>query len=72
MASGPFWIAMICQIVIVVGYLWFYRKEQLGEFINAGFKVPPSNAVYSSSLDLLFVCLVTFWGMERLSMDVPL
>jgi len=55
MASGPFWIAMICQIVIVVGYLWFYRKEQLGEFISAEFKVSPSNAVCSSSLDLLFV-----------------
>ncbi|EKM55582.1 glycosyltransferase family 5 protein [Phanerochaete carnosa HHB-10118-sp] len=29
MASAPFWIAMICQIVIVIGYFWFYRKEQL-------------------------------------------
>lgn len=29
MASGPFWIAMLCQIIIVVGYFWFYRKEQL-------------------------------------------
>ena len=32
MASAPFWIAMICQIVIVIGYFWFYRKEQLGEY----------------------------------------
>ena len=31
MASAPFWIAMICQIVIVIGYFWFYRKEQLGK-----------------------------------------
>lgn len=30
MASAPFWIAMICQIIIVIGYFWFYRKEQLG------------------------------------------
>jgi alpha-1,3-glucan synthase len=30
MASAPFWIALICQIVIVFGYFWFYRKEQLG------------------------------------------
>ena len=30
MASAPFWIALICQIVIVLGYFWFYRKEQLG------------------------------------------
>ncbi|TFY55439.1 hypothetical protein EVG20_g9317, partial [Dentipellis fragilis] len=29
MASAPFWIALICQIVIVFGYFWFYRKEQL-------------------------------------------
>ncbi|KAL4253159.1 glycosyltransferase group 1 family protein [Abortiporus biennis] len=29
LASAPFWIAMVCQIVIVVGYFWFYRKEQL-------------------------------------------
>jgi hypothetical protein len=32
MASAPFWIALICQIVIVVGYFWFYRKEQLCTF----------------------------------------
>jgi len=31
MASAPFWIALICQIVIVLGYFWFYRKEQLGK-----------------------------------------
>ncbi len=30
MASAPFWIALICQLVIVIGYFWFYRKEQLG------------------------------------------
>lgn len=29
MASAPFWIALICQIIIVIGYFWFYRKEQL-------------------------------------------
>jgi len=29
MASAPFWIALTCQLVIVVGYFWFYRKEQL-------------------------------------------
>jgi len=29
MASVAFWVALICQIVIVVGYFWFYRKEQL-------------------------------------------
>ncbi|KAG8940827.1 Cell wall alpha-1,3-glucan synthase ags1 [Tulasnella sp. 424] len=29
MANWPFWIALVCQLVIVFGYFWFYRKEQL-------------------------------------------
>lgn len=29
MASPPFWIALISQLIIVFGYFWFYRKEQL-------------------------------------------
>ncbi|KZT26358.1 glycosyltransferase family 5 protein [Neolentinus lepideus HHB14362 ss-1] len=29
MASPTFWVALICQLIIVVGYFWFYRKEQL-------------------------------------------
>ncbi|KAG8934063.1 Cell wall alpha-1,3-glucan synthase ags1 [Tulasnella sp. 418] len=29
MANWPFWIALSCQIIVVVGYFWFYRKEQL-------------------------------------------
>ena len=32
LASAPFWIALICQIIIVIGYFWFYRKEQLGKY----------------------------------------
>ncbi|EAU88623.2 alpha-1,3-glucan synthase [Coprinopsis cinerea okayama7 len=24
-----FWVALVCQIIIVLGYFWFYRKEQL-------------------------------------------
>lgn len=32
MASGPFWLALICQLIIVFGYFWFYRKEQLCEY----------------------------------------
>lgn len=24
-----FWVALICQLIIVAGYFWFYRKEQL-------------------------------------------
>ena len=34
LASAPFWIALACQLIIVIGYFWFYRKEQLGEFIS--------------------------------------
>jgi hypothetical protein len=29
-----FWIALISQLVIVWGYFWFYRKEQLGQFFS--------------------------------------
>ncbi|KAN0123743.1 glycosyltransferase [Russula decolorans] len=29
MASAPFWIALTSQLIIVIGYFWFYRKEQL-------------------------------------------
>ena len=38
-ASAPFWIALVCQIVIVVGYFWYYRKEQLGTWRRAMFIV---------------------------------
>jgi len=27
--SIQFWVALGCQLIIVVGYFWFYRKEQL-------------------------------------------
>lgn len=30
MAEPMFWIALICQLIVVVGYFFFYRKEQLG------------------------------------------
>lgn len=29
MAEPVFWIALICQLIVVLGYFWFYRKEQL-------------------------------------------
>ena len=38
MASAPFWVAMICQIIIVVGYFWFYRKEQLGTQLSFAYE----------------------------------
>jgi alpha-1,3-glucan synthase len=34
MGSPIFWAALICQLVIVIGYFWFYRKEQLGTLID--------------------------------------
>lgn len=33
MASAPFWIALTSQLIIVIGYFWFYRKEQLCKLI---------------------------------------
>jgi len=33
MALPLFWIALACQLIIVGGYFWFYRKEQLCEFL---------------------------------------
>lgn len=40
MAGSPvaypfFWVALICQLIVVFGYFWFYRKEQLSEFHRA-------------------------------------
>ncbi|KAF8212206.1 glycoside hydrolase family 13 and glycosyltransferase family 5 protein [Mycena galopus ATCC 62051] len=29
MAEPIFWLALVCQIIVVVGYFFFYRKEQL-------------------------------------------
>jgi alpha-1,3-glucan synthase len=31
MALPLFWVALVSQLIIVVGYFWFYRKEQLCE-----------------------------------------
>jgi alpha-1,3-glucan synthase len=33
MASPAFWVALVCQLIIVFGYFWFYRKEQLCTFL---------------------------------------
>jgi alpha-1,3-glucan synthase len=38
MASPIFWTVLICQLVIVIGYFWFYRKEQLGTLIDCSGK----------------------------------
>ncbi|KAJ3985674.1 modular protein with glycoside hydrolase family 13 and glycosyltransferase family 5 domains [Lentinula detonsa] len=29
MASPMFWVCLICQLIIVAGYFWFYRREEL-------------------------------------------
>jgi hypothetical protein len=74
MASGPFWIAMICQIIIVVGYLWFYRKEQLGEFYWPCTGIILTVAWCSSSLIPCLSGYFLVWTFcERLEhTDVPL
>ena len=33
-SSVVFWVALVCQIVVVVGYFWYYRKEQLGTWLH--------------------------------------
>lgn len=33
-ASPMFWLCLVCQLIIVVGYFWFYRREELGELIT--------------------------------------
>lgn len=32
MANPLFWLALVSQLIIVWGYFWFYRKEQLGVY----------------------------------------
>ncbi|KAI0748206.1 glycoside hydrolase family 13 and glycosyltransferase family 5 domain-containing protein [Daedaleopsis nitida] len=49
LASAPFWIALVCQLVIVIGYFWFYRKEQLGEYPLLPLSVRVAEADASSS-----------------------
>ena len=39
MANAPFWIALLSQLIIVLGYFWFYRKEQLCMSTRALFPV---------------------------------
>ena len=42
MASAPFWIALTCQLIIVIGYFWFYRKEQLCKLFVCSLTLHPS------------------------------
>jgi hypothetical protein len=39
MEYPAFWIALVCQLIIVWGYFWFYRKEQLGQSYIMGNQV---------------------------------
>jgi hypothetical protein len=40
MGEPMFWIALICQLIVVTGYFFFYRKEQLGK---SGHAIPISD-----------------------------
>lgn len=31
MVEPLFWVCLICQLIIVAGYFWFYRREELGK-----------------------------------------
>lgn len=58
MASAPFWIALICQIVIVLGYFWFYRKEQLGKFSCVQCSIWPITDRFLSSTLILLLSII--------------
>jgi alpha-1,3-glucan synthase len=63
MAAAPFWIALICQLIIVVGYFWFYRKEQLGTLVNDFSPVATANEgiVSQPDHDLRSFIYVTYY-----------
>jgi hypothetical protein len=50
MASAPFWLALGCQIIIVFGYFWFYRKEQLCKCPLCAVLDMPANLFFSSTM----------------------
>ena len=61
MAEPPFWIALICQLVIVIGYFWFYRKEQLGKFIRFALRaIIDENPTSQHDHDLRSLIYVTY------------
>ena len=33
LGSVPFWVMFVCQVVLVLGYCWYRRKEQLGWYV---------------------------------------
>lgn len=47
-----FWVALVCQLIIVVGYFWFYRKEQLctSPFLLPLHRLSDIHSLYSSTL----------------------
>lgn len=60
MASPMFWVCLVCQLIIVAGYFWFYRREELGEPINSPF--------FRSMLSLIRSCsttLIVIGGSSR-------
>lgn len=58
MASAPFWVALICQLIIVLGYFWFYRKEQLGEYQNASLIIISDTYLKSTAIMSLQVTIL--------------
>lgn len=49
-----FWVALGCQLIIVAGYFWFYRREELGMCLVNYFPVLVlmCNCLHSSALDV--------------------
>lgn len=71
LAEWAFWVALICQIIIVIGYFVFFRKEQLVSLILSSQKPyqsltlkhlcnPSEQTISLSSVFLHFLCPTFF------------
>jgi hypothetical protein len=79
MASAPFWLALGCQIIIVFGYFWFYRKEQLCTCMSCVALHSLANRPFSSTMISVqtytarsisrFLCIFCFvWALDAVSL----
>lgn len=76
LAEWAFWVALICQIIIVIGYFVFFRKEQLVSLILSPQKPyqsltlkhlcnPSEQTMSLSSVFLHFLCPTFFSTILR-------
>lgn len=51
LAVPLFWVALVSQLIIVWGYFWFYRKEQLGQSFSLTILRTVPNIQYQHDLN---------------------